>query len=375
MVDPKRVELTGYNAIPHLVAPVVVDLERIVSVLKWVTREMDERYKRFSQVGARHILDYNTRFAGSNGSSGPRLPYLVVVIDELADLMMLAPDETEKVLTRLAQMARATGIHLIVSTQRPSVDVVTGLIKANFPARISFAVASSVDSRVILDQPGAEKLLGRGDMLYQSPDAAAPVRMQGVFVSDSEINRITGYWKAVKTPASAVGAANATPGGGPGRDVFTAPEPVVSRTDKYKPAALPSTIPANPAPGANPSSRPAISASTPSTVSATGDAGNHNPSSAPAGQAPTQPKPPFANAPTSATSAVRPAISEDEDDMYGEAVELVKSMGNKVSVSLLQRRLRIGYMRAERLIELMKQRGVIDSNSLTEGKPEDDGKP
>ena len=191
MVDPKRVELTGYNGIPHLVTPVVVDLERIVGVLKWVTREMDERYKRFSQVGARNIVDYNSRLTANE----LKLPYLVVVIDELADLMMLAPDETEKLLTRLAQMARATGIHLIVSTQRPSVDVVTGLIKANFPARISFAVASSIDSRVILDQPGAEKLLGRGDMLYQSPDAAAPVRMQGVYVSDSEINRITRYWK------------------------------------------------------------------------------------------------------------------------------------------------------------------------------------
>src|SRR5215831_14827675 len=135
MVDPKRVELTNYNGIPHLVSPVVVDLERIAGVLKWVSREMDERYKKFSQATARNILDYNSKLKPNEA----RLPYLVVVIDELADLMMLAPEETEKVLTRLAQMARATGIHLIISTQRPSVDVVTGLIKANFPARISFA--------------------------------------------------------------------------------------------------------------------------------------------------------------------------------------------------------------------------------------------
>ena len=168
----------------------MVDLERIVGVLQWIQREMDDRYRKFAALGARNIVDYNSKL----GPDERRMPYYVVVIDELADLMMLAPDETEKLLARLAQMARATGIHLIISTQRPSVDVVTGLIKANFPARI-FAVASMMDSRVILDQPGAEKLLGRGDMLYQSPDAPAPLRMQGVFVSDEEINKITRYWK------------------------------------------------------------------------------------------------------------------------------------------------------------------------------------
>jgi DNA segregation ATPase FtsK/SpoIIIE, S-DNA-T family len=141
------------------------------------------RYHQFAQVGARNIQDYNPH--ESRGQK--RLPYLVIVIDELADLMLLAPDETERTITRLAQLARATGIHLVLATQRPSVDVVTGLIKANFPARIAFAVASNTDSRVILDQPGAERLLGRGDMLYQAPDAPAPVRLQGVFVSDREI--------------------------------------------------------------------------------------------------------------------------------------------------------------------------------------------
>ncbi|HKJ28157.1 MAG TPA: DNA translocase FtsK, partial [Anaerolineales bacterium] len=193
MVDPKRVELTGYNGIPHLLAPVVTDLERVVGVLQWVTREMDSRYQKFADIGARNIDDYNKR-AENNGHS--KLPFLVVVIDELADLMMVAPDQTERLITRMAQLARATGIHMIISTQRPSVDVVTGLIKANFPARISFAVASGTDSRVIIDQPGAERLLGQGDMLFQAPDAPAPVRLQGVFVSDPEILRAVQYWRA-----------------------------------------------------------------------------------------------------------------------------------------------------------------------------------
>ena len=181
LVDPKRVELTGYNGIPHLLAPVVVEMERVIGALQWMLREMDKRYHEFAQAGARNIQDYNARMKSQGGK---KIPYLVVVIDELADLMMMAPDETERTITRLAQLARATGIHMILATQRPSVDVVTGLIKANFPARIAFAVASNTDSRVILDQPGAERLLGRGDMLYQAPDAPAPSRLQGVFVSD-----------------------------------------------------------------------------------------------------------------------------------------------------------------------------------------------
>lgn len=194
MVDPKRVELTGYDGIPHLLAPVVVDLERVVGVLQWVSREMDQRYHKFSQVGARNIIDYNQKMGSQEGK---KLPYLVVIIDELADMMMLAPTETERAITRIAQLARATGIHLIISTQRPSTNVVTGLIKANFPARIAFATASGVDSRVIIDHPGAETLLGRGDMLFQAPDAPAPVRLQGVFVSDGEINRLVRYWRFV----------------------------------------------------------------------------------------------------------------------------------------------------------------------------------
>jgi S-DNA-T family DNA segregation ATPase FtsK/SpoIIIE len=194
MVDPKRVELTNYNGIPHLMAPVVTELERIVGVLKWVQREMDERYRRFAMEGTRNIAEFNGRVLRGQ-IKAEKLPYILVVVDELADLMMLAPDETERVITRLAQMARATGIHIILSTQRPSVDVVTGLIKANFPARIAFAVATGVDSRVILDMPGAEKLLGRGDMLFQAPDAPMPIRMQGVYLSDREIQKIVDHWR------------------------------------------------------------------------------------------------------------------------------------------------------------------------------------
>ncbi len=218
MVDPKRVELTNYNGIPHLMAPVVTELERIVGVLKWVQREMDDRYRKFAMAGARNITDYNSRVEKGT-LEGERLPYIILIVDELADLMMLAPDETERVVTRLAQMARATGIHIIISTQRPSVDVVTGLIKANFPARIAFAVATGVDSRVILDMPGAEKLLGRGDMLFQSPDAPLPVRLQGVFVSDEEIERLVDFWReqAAKMPSKpsvSLGADSATMSGG-----------------------------------------------------------------------------------------------------------------------------------------------------------------
>jgi S-DNA-T family DNA segregation ATPase FtsK/SpoIIIE len=200
MVDPKRVELTTYNGVPHLIAPVIVDLERVVGVLQWVTREMDERYRKFAKSGARNIDDYNVKITAS--PDGAKLPYIIVIIDELADLMMLAPDETEKTICRLAQMARATGIHLIIATQRPSVDVVTGLIKANFPARIAFSVASSVDSRVILDTTGAERLLGRGDMLYVAPEIGAPQRLQGCFVSDTEIHNLVRYWKGIRGTTS-----------------------------------------------------------------------------------------------------------------------------------------------------------------------------
>lgn len=192
MVDPKMVELTTFNGIPHLVAPVVTDVEEVVRALQWVTRQMDERYRLFSETGVRNIDSYN-QWAESRGQA--KLPYMVILIDELADLMVSAPEEMERSICRIAQLARATGIHLVIATQRPSVDVITGLIKANFPARISFAVTSQVDSRVILDTAGAEKLLGRGDMLYMPPDSSKLIRLQGCFVSDEELERLVNFWR------------------------------------------------------------------------------------------------------------------------------------------------------------------------------------
>jgi S-DNA-T family DNA segregation ATPase FtsK/SpoIIIE len=281
MVDPKRVELTFYNGIPHLLAPVVVDLERVVPALQWVSREMDERYRRFAREGVRNIAEFNTRMqaAGQRGFN-----YLVIVIDELADLMMLAPDETERVLTRLAQLARATGIHLVIATQRPSVDVITGLIKANFPARIAFAVASSVDSRVILDQPGAERLLGRGDMLFHSPDTPAPIRMQGAFVSEAELNRLILFWRS--------------------QSASPAPAP----TDEAAPAEGP----------------------------------------APAG--------PLKQAPL--WDDMQAEAEEGVDPLFDEAVKVVRGM-RRASISLLQRRMRIGYTRSARLVDMLEERRII----------------
>ncbi len=193
MLDPKMVELIRFNGLPHLIGKVESKLERITTVLRWVVAEMQRRYKLLEKERVRDLGNYNRKI--SQQKDGKRLPRIVVLIDELADLMMSAAEHTESTLVRLAQMARATGIHLVVATQRPSTDVVTGLIKANFPARISFAVASAVDSRVILDFQGAEALLGKGDMLFLSPEAAAPKRSQGVMVDDKEINAILSYWK------------------------------------------------------------------------------------------------------------------------------------------------------------------------------------
>jgi S-DNA-T family DNA segregation ATPase FtsK/SpoIIIE len=198
MIDPKMVELVRFNGLPHLYGEVQVDLERVVKVLRWVALEMDDRYKRFANASARHLDDYNRKMAKQDRPASPRI---VVLIDELADLMMLAPEAVEQLLCRIAQMGRATGIHLVVATQRPSTDVVTGLIKANFPARISFATASQVDSRVILDMQGAETLLGDGDMLYLASDSGYPVRVQGCYVSPEELDRVIGFWRKEVGPA------------------------------------------------------------------------------------------------------------------------------------------------------------------------------
>ena len=278
LVDPKRVELVPYNGIPHLLVPVVVDLERVVSSLQWVTREMDGRYRRFAKMGARNIADYNQRVKAGpgDGQENKPMPYIVVIIDELADLMMLSPEETERTICRLAQMSRATGIHLIIATQRPSVDVVTGLIKANFPARVSFAVASSVDSRVVLDTTGAERLLGRGDMLYMSPESGHPQRLQGVFVSDGELQKLVQHWKGVH---SAI----------------------------------------------------------------VGDS---------------SPKEPLVQQPLWEEMQKAEESAHPEDQLMDNAIDVVQEAG-RASISLLQRRLRIGYTRAARLIDLMEEKGIV----------------
>ncbi|HTW86014.1 MAG TPA: DNA translocase FtsK [Candidatus Sulfotelmatobacter sp.] len=194
MIDPKRVELTVYNGIPHLKNEVITDPSLAAGALAMITREMDQRYERFAKAGVRKIEEYNAKFPDET------LPYIVVVIDELADLMLVAPAKVEMLIMRLAQLARATGIHLVVATQRPSVDVITGLIKANIPSRIAFAVSSQVDSRTILDMGGAERLLGRGDMLYLPIDAPKPIRTQGAFINGAEIERLVEFWKRQAKP-------------------------------------------------------------------------------------------------------------------------------------------------------------------------------
>jgi len=267
MVDPKMVELTMYNGIPHLVNAVITDVEKVIGALKWTTREMDRRYKLFTEGGARNIEAYNKKVNRRKGEEP--LPYIIFIIDELADLMMVSPDEVERRICRLAQMARATGIHLIIATQRPSVDVVTGLIKANFPARISFAVVSGVDSRVILDMVGAEKLLGRGDMLYMASDSSAIIRLQGTWVSEKEIEDLVKWWT--------------------GKD-----------------------------------------------------------------QTPTEATQP----PLWTDLAKEQEQARHEDPLYEEAVRVVQEH-KRASTSLLQRRLRIGYSRAARLMDAMEEAGFI----------------
>ena len=247
MIDPKRVEMTGYNGIPHLLTPVIVEPEKILSALKWAMGEMDRRYKLFAERGVRNIDAYNEL------SGFQALPSIIILVDELADLMMFAPVEVEDAIARLAQMARATGIHLVIATQRPSVDVITGLIKANIPCRIAFNVSSLVDSRVILDGPGAEKLLGRGDMLYVPPDASKPTRIQGTFVSDKEVQKLVGFLKE-KSPVvnyteevteqqvtikRGLGAMTGGSGGGEGHDnLFEDAVRIVCQFDKASASLL-----------------------------------------------------------------------------------------------------------------------------------------
>jgi len=200
LVDPKMVELTNYNGIPHLIAPVVTDPKKAAGALKWIVTEMETRYELFAASGVRDIVRYNFLKTQEKKEASPPLPYVVVIIDELADLMMVAPGEVEDSICRLAQMARAAGIHLIIATQRPSVDVITGLIKANIPSRIAFAVSSQTDSRTILDMNGAEKLLGRGDMLFSPMGASKPIRVQGCFLADKEVENVVRFLQNQATP-------------------------------------------------------------------------------------------------------------------------------------------------------------------------------
>jgi S-DNA-T family DNA segregation ATPase FtsK/SpoIIIE len=206
MIDPKRVELTSYNGIPHLLGPVIAEMDRVMPALTWLMLQMDDRYRLFREAGVRNIDGYNalmrSAYDPAKGEAPPLMPYIVLIVDELADLMMTAAEDVERQLVRLAQKSRATGIHLILATQRPSVDVVTGLIKANFPTRVAFAVTSQIDSRVILDTPGAERLLGRGDMLMLRPEHSKLHRIQGCLVGDDEIARVIDFWKDKASPAT-----------------------------------------------------------------------------------------------------------------------------------------------------------------------------
>lgn len=275
MLDPKMVELVRFNGIPHLLGKVETEVARMLAVLNWALSEMDHRYRLLAEAKARNLESYNQKMLQKKR---PTLPRIVILIDELADLMMSAPDQTEHSITRLAQMARATGIHMIVATQRPSTDVVTGLIKANFPARISFAVASGTDSRVILDTSGAEDLLGRGDMLFLDPQRSGLQRLQGIIVSDMEIEKIQNHWQKMCHA------------------------------------------------GENPAEAPW-------------------------------------------EELVQDSTMEDSDKLIEEAISVVRAAG-KASASLLQRRLRIGYPRAARLIDELEEMGVVGP-SVGSGKDRD----
>ncbi|MBY6036034.1 DNA translocase FtsK [Fictibacillus nanhaiensis] len=269
MIDPKMVELNMYNGIPHLLAPVVTEPKKAAQALKRVVSEMERRYELFSHSGTRNIEGYNESIRKQNGRSDakqPFLPYIVVIVDELADLMMVASGDVEDAITRLAQMARAAGIHLIIATQRPSVDVITGVIKANIPSRIAFSVSSQTDSRTILDMGGAEKLLGRGDMLFFPSGASKPVRVQGAFLSDEEVETIVDHC-------------------------------VSQQKAQYQKEMIP-------------------------------------------------------------TEEAEPAVMESEDELFSDAVKLIVDM-QTASVSMLQRRFRIGYSRAARLIDSMESKGIV----------------
>jgi S-DNA-T family DNA segregation ATPase FtsK/SpoIIIE len=270
MVDPKRVELTVYNGVPHLLTPVITDVEKTINALKWAVAEMDRRYELLSHEGKRNLESYN-----ASVDAVERLPYVVFIIDELADLMTVAANSVEAAIVRLAQMSRAVGIHLVLATQRPSVDVITGLIKANMPARIAFSVTSLVDSRTILDFSGAEKLLGRGDMLYIDSQLSRPKRIQGAFLDDQEIERLVAYLRNYGEPQYNSDVIEKVKGGSNGLG---------------------------------------------------GDGGDMG--------------------------------GGESDELLSEARRVIVAAG-KASASLLQRRLRIGYARAARILDILEEQGVI----------------
>ncbi len=316
LIDPKMVELTVYNRVPHLLSPVVTELERVVPTLRWATREMERRYKIFARHGCRNLESYLQR-ARQRADLEP-MPYIILIIDELADLMMMAPDDVETQICRLAQMARATGIHLIIATQRPSVDVITGLIKANFPSRIAFAVTSQVDSRVILDTPGAERLLGRGDMLYMSADSAKLQRMQGTYVSDKEVENIVQFWRDATPP-------------------------------DYNPFGKQKTT----------SQKPASATQSPQARAVVQPPPHHTEQQQ---QQPAAPDEKATFLPDHSNTDFTPPSeflsAEEQETLLPKALELVRQH-KRASASLLQRRLRIGYSKAAQLIELLEQQGVV----------------
>jgi len=286
MIDPKRLELGMYEEIPHLLTPVVMDPKKAANALRWAVREMEERYKTLAAEGVRNIEQYNrnVRLMLSEGGSAaadadaPKpLPFIVVVIDELADLMMVASNEVEESICRLAQMARAVGIHLILATQRPSVDVITGLIKANMPSRVSFRVSSKIDSRTILDSNGAEQLLGKGDMLFLPPASSRCIRLHGPYISEQESARLASFLRKQ------------------GKPIFD--ETITAEADEK-------TGPGN--------------------------------------------------------------LEFDKDELYDEAARIVVSSG-QVSISYLQRRLRVGFSRAARLVDMMEAEGLVSPGAG--GKP------
>ena len=268
LVDPKVVELGNYNGVPHLMIPVVTDPSKAAAALNWAVAEMTDRYKKFAEEGVRDLESYNESVR-ANDELDKVMPQVVIIIDELADLMMAAPSQIEESICRLAQMARAAGMHLIVATQRPSVDVITGVIKANIPSRIAFAVSSQVDSRTILDMQGAEKLVGKGDMLFNPMGMGKPIRVQGAFISDSEVNKVIDFVKGQVKDVDY------------NQDVLTR----IERTDQT-------------------------------------------------------------------------AAEDDGDELLSDAIELVVRSG-QASVSMLQRRFRIGYNRAARIVDMMEARGIV----------------